>query len=574
MPEPEPRGSTSRRADGRTPWWAHAVTYQVYVRSFADSNGDGLGDLAGIRSRLPYIAALGADAIWLNPCYPSPQRDHGYDITDYFDIDPDYGTLASFDDLVEQARQYGIRVLMDVVPNHCSSDHPWFVEALAAGPGSAARERFWFRDGKGESGELPPNDWTAIFGGSAWTRVTEPDGSPGQWYLGVFTPHQPDLNWHHPDVPEMFDRMLRFWFDRGVEGFRADAVTFLGKTEGLPDHGAEVPFGKGSHLFTHHPDGHIAWRRWRKLVDDYNRTNDRDVLLLAEAWTADDPGALADYVNPEEFHQAFAFDLTTAPWRADAWRRAIDDTLDVLRADGLYPAWTLNNHDVERAVTRYGRADATRPDDVGRSNIVPSEAEVDERLGRRRARAATLAMLALPGSVFLYAGEELGLPEVLDLPDEVRTDPVHARSDGRVKGRDGCRVPLPWTVSPVGSHGFSPGPGTIEPWLPQPEDWGIHSAEALESDTSSILHLYRDAVAVRRKLADLQGLDLTWHEIGPGALAFSRGNAVVVLNLTDHDLEVPPALLEGRRVVLVSDPSRRSATRGTVPGDTCVWLAP
>ena len=282
---------------------------------------------------------------------------------------------------------------------------------------------------------------------------------------------------------------------------------------------------------------------------------------------------MADYVNPHEFHQAFAFDLTTAAWRADAWRRAIDDTLDVLRPDGLYPAWTLNNHDVERAVTRYGRADATQVDDAHRSNIVPSEAQVDERLGLRRARAATLAMLALPGSVFLYAGEELGLPEVLDLPDEVRTDPVHERSGGRVKGRDGCRIPLPWTIAPTGSHGFSPGPGSAAPWLPQPEGWGSHSAEALESDTSSILHLYRDAVAVRRKLTDLRGLDLEWHDVGPDAIAFSRGQAVVVLNLADTDLPVPPDLLEGRRVVLVSDPSRRSVDRGVVPGDTCVWFA-
>ena len=221
--------------DGRMAWWETAVVYQLYVRSFADSNDDGIGDLAGIRGRLPYLADLGIDAIWLNPCYPSPQIDHGYDVADYFDIEPDYGDLAEFDALVRDARALGIRIMMDVVPNHCSTEHAWFRDALASPPGSSERERFYFRDGRGAHGDEPPNNWQAIFGGSAWTRIDEADGSPGQWYLAVFTPAQPDLNWNHPDVVDYFDGVLRFWFDRGVDGFRADSVTLVGKAPGLPD---------------------------------------------------------------------------------------------------------------------------------------------------------------------------------------------------------------------------------------------------------------------------------------------------------------------------------------------------
>ena len=437
--------------DGTTAWWETAVVYQLYVRSFADSNDDGIGDLAGIRSRLPYLADLGIDAIWLNPCYPSPQIDHGYDVADYFDIEPDYGDLEEFDALVRDARALGIRIMMDVVPNHCSSEHGWFQDALAAGPGSSERERFYFRDGRGARGDEPPNNWQAIFGGSAWTRVDEPDGSPGQWYLAVFTPAQPDLNWNHPDVVDYFDRVLRFWFDRGVDGFRVDSVTVVGKTPGLPDNelqqGAARPeLGASNAHFTWRPEGHAAWRHWRQLVDAYEADHPgRQLVLVAEAYTPRRPDILRQYANDEEFHQAFAFDLMLAPWNAEAYRGAVRSTVEALMPAGLLPAWTLNNHDAQRAVTRFGRADAdTHGADID-GVLEDSHGTVDIDVGTRRARAAALFELGLPGCVYLYAGEELGLPEVLDLPDEARQDPIFARTGGAEIGRDGCRVPLPWT---------------------------------------------------------------------------------------------------------------------------------
>jgi len=354
----------SNMVDGALPWWETAVVYQLYVRSFADSNDDGIGDLAGIRDRLPYLADLGIDAIWLNPCYPSPQTDHGYDVADYFAIEPDYGDLGEFDALVRDARALGIRIMMDVVPNHCSSEHAWFREALAAPPGSSARERFYFRDGRGRHGDEPPNNWQAIFGGSAWTRVDEPDGSPGQWYLAVFTPAQPDLNWNHPDVVDYFDNVLRFWFDRGVDGFRVDSVTVVGKTPGLPDNelqqGAARPeLGASNAHFTWRPEGHAAWRHWRQLVDAYEADHPgRQLVLVAEAYAPRRPDIMRQYANEEEFHQSFAFDLMLAPWNAEKYRGAVRSTVEAMMPAGLLPAWTLNNHDAQRAVTRFGRADA------------------------------------------------------------------------------------------------------------------------------------------------------------------------------------------------------------------------
>ena len=561
-------------------WWATAVVYQLYVRSFADADGDGIGDLEGIRGRLDHLARLGVDAVWLNPCYPSPQRDHGYDVSDYFDIDPAYGDLATFDALVADARERGIKVLMDVVPNHCSSDHPWFQAALAAGPGSPERERFWFRDGRGPDGAEPPNDWQAIFGGPAWTRVTEPDGSPGQWYLGVFTPHQPDLCWLHPDVGQMFDDMLRFWFDRGVEGFRADAVSFLGKADGLPDYGKPSRFGNGNPLFEHQPAGHAAWRRWRRTITDYNDQHPgRDVFAIAEAYTHGRADIFARYVNPEQFHQGFSFDLLLEPWHAEEYRRAISDVVEGILSQGIPPAWTLNNHDCERSVTRFGRPEATQPRDITEGNLVYADSAVDVALGRRRALAAMLLTMALPGSVYVYMGEELGLPEVIDLPDEVREDPLFHLTDGERRGRDGCRVPVPWTADPAGNHGFSGDGPAGDPWLPQPEWWGEFAAEA----QGWFIDAYAGAIADRRSLF---GTDLSfrWADLGadPGDLvAFHRGDALVVTNLGGEPATLPAALVEGLEVRRTSadpgatDPaSADPADPAVVPADTTVWLAP
>ncbi len=583
----------SNTIDGAPAWWETAVVYQLYVRSFADSNDDGIGDLAGIRSRLPYLADLGIDAIWLNPCYPSPQADHGYDVADYFDIEPDYGDLDEFDALVRDARTLGIRIMMDVVPNHCSSEHEWFRAALAAPRGSSERERFYFRDGRGARGDKPPNNWQAIFGGSAWTRVDEPDGKPGQWYLAVFTPAQPDLNWNHPDVVDHFDRMLRFWFDRGVEGFRADAVTVVGKTPGLPDNelqqGAARPeLGASNAHFRYRPEGHAAWRHWRQLVDAYVADHPgRRLVLVAEAYAPRRPDIMRQYANDEEFHQSFAFDLMLAPWNAEAFRGAVRSTVEALMPAGLLPAWTLNNHDAQRSVTRFGRADAvTHGADIGGS-LENSHAEVDIDVGTRRARAAALFELGLPGSVYLYAGEELGLPEVLDVPDEARQDPIFTRTGGAEIGRDGCRVPLPWTDDAGTSFGFSPC-GTSDPWLPQPKEWARWNVTSEQADPSSMLSLYRRALAVRRATPDLTsaGFELLLPD-DPDLVAYRRGDVVVVLNLSDHERTLPSDLVGRRRVLVssVADPAnsgRRSTDRATsdqdgiesVGPDAAVWLGP
>lgn len=555
-----------------TPWWSDAVVYQLYVRSFADSNGDGIGDLGGIRSKLGYLQQLGVDALWLNPCYPSPQHDHGYDVSDYFDIEPDYGDLAEFDRLIADATAHGIKVLMDVVPNHCSSEHPWFVAAVAAGRGSAERERFWFREGKGVDGAEPPNNWQSIFGGSAWTRITEPDGSPGQWYLHIFDSRQPDLNWNHPAVGEHFDAMLRFWFDRGVAGFRADAVTVAGKADGLPDYDRSQDIGEIGNQNPHHtfhPSGHVIWKRWRKVVDDYIADHPgTEPFIVCEAYTPDIDTFRA-FVNPEQFHQGFAFDLMLRPWNAAEIHASIAETVGDLLPAGLAPAWTLNNHDAQRAVTRRGRADAHEAS-TG-NNLLNSTAPVDIAVGTRRARALTLVQLALPGSVYLYCGEELGLPEVLDLPAEARQDPVFLRTEGRELGRDGCRVPLPWSADPAGSFGFSPA-GGASPWMPQPADWGAYAMDSQDGVAGSTLEFYRAALAQRRRFAAFRGAGFEWQPTGsPDAIAFRRGDVVVVLNTGSAAVELPAELVGDRRVVVASAAEQTSPT--TLAGDTAMWLA-
>lgn len=505
-------------------WWETAVVYQLYVRSFADSDGDGIGDLNGIRSRLDYIKALGVDAIWLNPCYPSPQLDHGYDVSDYFDIEPDYGTLADFDALVAACRERDLRVVMDVVPNHCSTAHTWFSEAVAAGRGSTERDRFWFREGAGSNGDEPPNDWQAMFGGSAWTRVTEPDGSPGQWYLGVFTPHQPDLNWNSAEVVEHFDAMLRFWFDRGVDGFRVDAV------QSIDDKHFEFPHAQRA---KGRPNEHPVWTRWRTLLNEYEAEHpDRSLFLVAEVWSDGHPEVMSQFVNDREFHAGFAFDLLQTRWQAAAMQRAIDNDFNAVTRAGGTPAWTLNNHDVVRSVTRYGRPDAT---EVMHRLVQFVEPVPDLELGARRARAALLVQLALPGTAYLYAGEELGLPEVLDLPPEARTDPVFAGTNGVLPGRDGCRIPLPWTTDPVAKS-----------WLPVPADWGSYAVSEQETDPESMLAFYRATVAARREMFAGAGSEIEWLETGDDdLLAFRRDNVAVVLNTSPHELPLPDVLHAG-----------------------------
>ncbi len=574
MTATSPDTSLEHAPANRRHWWATAAAYQIYVRSFSDTTGDGIGDLDGIRSKLPYLATLGLDAIWLCPVYPSPQWDHGYDVADYFGIEADYGTLESFDALVSSAHRHGIRVMMDVVPNHCSWDHAWFKAALAAAPGSPERARFYFSDGRGPNGDEPPNNWISIFAGRAWTRVTEADGQPGQWYLHVFTPQQPDLNWDNPEVPEMFDDMLRFWFDRGVDGFRCDAVTVLGKTPGLPDavddwNGKDRRIGGENPHFTYVESGHDAWRRWRQTVDQYERDHPgRELVLVAEAYANGRPDILHAYVNHEEFHQTFAFDFLLAPWNASALRTAILAPCETLLPKGIMPTWTNNNHDAQRCVTRYGRADADTS--FSGNNLLNSDAAVDIELGTRRAVAAAMLMLALPGSVYLYAGEELGLPEVLDLPDDARQDPIFLRTKGADIGRDGCRVPLPWSSTVGTSAGFSPE-GAAAPWMPQPEGWEQFAADRQESDPNSTLNTYRRVLAERRSRSEIHGTEFRMVlEDDPSLVAFERGRLLVVLNTADVPVRVPDEVLGGRRSVLTRELLDDDAY---VPGNSCVWYA-
>ncbi|WP_413756673.1 glycoside hydrolase family 13 protein [Streptomyces sp. MMBL 11-3] len=495
-------------------WWRDAVIYQVYVRSFLDSTGDGIGDLAGARAGLPYLKKLGVDGVWLSPFYPSPQQDHGYDVADYCDVDPLFGDLGEFDLLMRDARRLGIKVIIDVVPNHCSDTHPWFREALAAAPGSAARARFHFADGRGAGGELPPNNWHAMFGGPAWSRVTERDGTPGQWYLHMFTPAQPDLNWRTPGTGAYFDQVLRFWLDRGVDGFRIDVATGLYKHPELPDSpdpGADARTRDSVNpLAWNQPEVHDVWRHWRAMCEEYTARDGRERLLVGEV-SVPSSHDHALYVRPDELHQAFFFDLLGASWDAGAFRKVICDALQDIAGTGSTVTWVLNNHDQVRTVTRYG--------ELGTES---------GGLGAARARAAALLILALPGAAYIYQGEELGLPEV-DLPDDVLTDPIFRRTGSRARIRDGCRVPLPWSgrASPFGFMSATAGTEGAKPWLPQPAYFAEYATDRALADTRSFWHLYRDGLQLRAGLPQLGEGVLRWLETPRDVLGFVRGDGLV-----------------------------------------------
>jgi alpha-glucosidase len=532
-------------------WWRSATIYQLYTRSFADGNGDGIGDLAGARAHLPYLAELGVDAIWFNPWYPSPMSDAGYDIADYRGIDPVFGTLADADSLIGEAHAHGIRIIIDVVPNHCSDKHLWFTEALAAGPGSAARDRFWFRPGRGPGGDQPPNNWQSIFGGPAWTRITEPDGSPGEWYLHLFAPEQPDFNWACPSVRAEFEDVLRFWFDRGVDGIRIDSAALLSKDPALPDLSADEQPGP-AHPYSDRDDVHDIYRSWRAIADEKPGR-----VLIGEIWLPD-AGRLARYVTPGELHTVFNFPYLSCPWDAAALRRVIEQTFALNAPAGAPATWVLSNHDVDRTVTRYGRADTAF--DLQRRRYFHSF-PVDLRLGTRRARAAALLTMALPGSVYIYQGEELGLWEVQDIPDDLRQDPIWRRTNGADPGRDGSRVPLPWAGTEP-PFGFS---RTGEPWLPQPKEWRDLTVEAESANAGSMLRLYQDALRIRRSEPDFGETGMTWRPAADGVLAFDRGTTVrCVTNLSPDPVTLPPHA----GVLLASDP----LTGGLLPPDTTAWL--
>jgi alpha-glucosidase len=527
-------------------WWREAVVYQVYVRSFADANGDGIGDLAGVRDRLPYLRELGVDALWFNPWYPSPLADTGYDIADYRSIDPAFGTLEEAEQLIAEARALGIRTIVDIVPNHVSDQHPWFQAALASSAGSAERARFWFRPGKGQDGELEPNGWQSIFGGPAWTRTDD-----GEWFLHLFAPEQPDLNWTHPDVWAEHEDVLRFWFDRGVAGVRIDSAALLVKDPELAEETAES--APGEHPFTDRDDLHEIYRRWRAIADAYPEPR----LLVGEVWLPD-PLRLARYLRPDELHTAFNFDFLACPWEPGPMRASITSALDAHAPVGAPTTWVLSNHDVTRPVTRYGRADSSFAFESKRAGT-----PTDLHLGRRRARAAALLAMALPGSMYIYQGEELGLPEVEDIPSDRRQDPMWHRSGGLDPGRDGCRVPLPWAGQQP-PFAFS-GDGASRPWLDQPDDWAPLTVEAQDAAPASMLNLYREGLRLRRTTPALGDGDLRWIPSSDTVLAFARGEDFLCLvNFGPDPVDLP----DGVSVVLASS----ELEGGALPYDSTVWL--
>ncbi len=512
----------------RGSWWQSAVFYQVYVRSFADSDGTGIGDLPGIRTRLPYLKELGVDGLWLTPFYPSPGDDHGYDVSNYVDVDPQFGTLDDFDALVADAHELDLRLIVDIVPNHTSSEHPWFKNAIAD-PSHPDRARYIFRPGR-DGG--PPNNWTSPFGGAAWTL----DEASGEWYLQLFTSAQPDLDWHNEVVQRDFEQVLRFWLDRGIDGFRIDVAQALFKDRDLRDvqePAVRTPFADW-HTGLQQPELHDLYRRWRELADEY----DGDRMYVAEI-VIENQDELAQYVRPDELQLAFNFLFLHERWNAESLRRTISRTCTAFAAVGAPPSWVLENHDVTRLPTRYGGGE----------------------IGQRRARAAALLMLGLPGAVFIYEGQELGLPEV-EIPDELRQDPIFFRTNGARAGRDGCRVPIPWSNGPPGFD-FTTG----KPWLPIPAEWVELTVEAQSSTPGSFLQLYRLGLAIRRDTEALRGGSFEWRESAPGTLVFERtagGETVVCAVNVDGE---PFPLPEGK-LLLSSRPDLADA----LPAGDAAWV--
>ena len=543
-------------------WWRDAVTYQIYIRSFADGNGDGKGDIQGIRSRLKYLKNLGIDAIWITPWYPSPQKDHGYDVADYLDIEPDYGTLSEAELMINEAHQLGIKVIIDIVPNHSSDQHKWFIEAVNSDPGSKARDRYIFRDGRGNHGEIPPNNWHSVFGGSAWQRIIEKDGRPGQWYLHLFAVEQPDFNWDNQDVHEYFEKVLRFWLDRGVDGFRIDVAHGMVKAPGLPDieENLSSEMLAARRLPFWDQDGvHEIYRNWRRILNSYPG----DRMAVAEAWVSP-ASRIALYLRPDELANSFNFDFLTSIWDIQDLKRNIDLSLQAIQSVGAPASWVFNNHDVVRSVDRFalglrpgvGETTFDRLGDVSKLNL---------EIGIRRARSGALLMLALPGGAYIYQGEELALPEVRDIPEDRLEDPRWFLSEKTDKGRDGCRVPLPWSANESGSFGFSINVklGKDNSWLPQPNWWGNYSAENQEHDPNSTLNLYRKALEIRKTEIGLGDGELEWFNMSDQVLAFKRpGNFACIVNFGEA-FKIPNG-----EVLIASTPIKD----GILPEDGALWV--
>ena len=525
----------TRRSAVDSDWWRSAVIYQVYPRSFADADGDGMGDLAGITSRLDSLASLGVDAVWLSPFMRSPQKDAGYDVSDYCDVDPLFGTLADFDAMLSRAHQLGLRVLVDLVPNHTSDQHRWFQAALKAKPGSPERAFYHFKEGNGENGELPPNNWLSMFGGPAWTRITEADGEPGQWYCHLFDSSQPDLNWENPAVESEFEEILKFWLDRGVDGFRVDQPHAMGKAPGLPDHpdvdraGAGFIEGEPSPPMWFQESVHPIFRKWRAILDSYPGQR----AMCGEAYVLP-LSFMALWVRPDEFHQTFNFRFLDSEWKPQILRASIDESFAAFDSVGAPSTWVLSNHDIIRHATRMGGVQG-RP--TASDGIGPNDPQPDRELGLRRARGATLFTLGLRGSMYLYQGEELGLPEHTTLAPEFRQDPTFFRTNGKRVGRDGCRVPLPWVSGLGAANGFNT---SGKSWLPQPEIYSSYARDLQEGVAESTLEMYKHALSLRKQL-DLGNGSFTWDEslCGENVLAYRNGSILVVHNFGHNAIALP-----------------------------------
>ncbi|MGX0670925.1 alpha-glucosidase [Kocuria marina] len=564
---------TSARTATGTEWWRDAVIYQVYPRSFKDSNGDGMGDLGGVTQKLPYLKHLGVDAVWLSPFYLSPQHDAGYDVADYRTVDPRFGSLEDFDRMREEAHRLGLKIIVDLVPNHTSEDHEWFRAALTSEPGSPERDRYMFREGRGENGEEPPNNWKSLFGGRAWTRV--PDG---QWYLHLFDSSQPDLNWENPEVWEEFRAILRFWLDRGADGFRVDVAHGMVKAQGLPDWDEQVHMVEGTDAqgAQDEPDGpsktmdtgpyfdqdgvHEIYRDWHTVLQQYPG----DRMLVVEAWVGP-AERLARYVRPDEAQQAFNFDFLVAGWHRDRMRDTIEISLRANAAVGAPSTWVLSNHDTVRHASRYGLSSRTAyPNGIGAQDEQPHAGQ-----GLRRARAAALVEFSLPGSAYIYQGDELGLPEHTELPDAARQDPTFHRTSGSELGRDGARVPLPW--SPMGDGlGFGP-----DPWLPQPESFAGITVDHQLGDPQSTLNLYRRALELRHEL-ELGTAEFAWHPLSEGdqdVLAYTMScrtgeTVLVAANLGESEIGFD----ELSRGELLLASGQNAVVNDRLSVDSAVWL--
>ena len=567
-------------------WWRDAVIYQIYPKSWSDSNGDGYGDCAGVRARLPYLAELGIDAIWFSPFYRSPDNDGGYDVADYRDIDPRFGTVEEVVEMVREAHDLGIKIIVDIVPNHTSSEHRYFKEALKTAPGSPEWSRYHVLPGKGRHGEQPPNNWRSVFAGEAWTQILDKSGRPtGYWYLHLFDDTQPDVNWDHPDIVEEFEETIRFWLDRGIDGFRVDVAHGLIKTPGYPDDNGEVTVTNADGTiadvlprpYWDQPGVHEIYKRWRAIANAYDPAR----IFVGEIWVGT-PARLANYLREDEMHTGFNFPFLKGNWRAQELRPIIDESLRNDAAVGATTTWVLENHDVPRVVTRYAplrqQALALEEQESQLSAQIQEVAltEDDFKRGRRRARAGMLLMLSLPGSAYIWQGQELALEEVTEMPDDERQDPVWFRTKGVEKGRDGCRVPIPWTRS-GSSMGF--GPDGSKPWLTQPEHWRELSVEVQEDDPASMLELTRKALHIRRREMALGDGEMVWRDdlgLGEHVLAFERppidGSpaVLVVANTGQQPVELPNA----GSLLVASQPTieRTSANTVVIPADTTVWL--